>query len=416
MSALPVRGFRFLDDNEVSVFNFDDVDADGEHGFIREVDLLYSVPNDDCATKALHDLHNDYPLAPEHLLITENLLSPFCKSFNQKHFECKKLCPNLYDKIKYVTHIKNLKLYKRLGMTVTKIHRILTFVQSSWIKPYIELNTSLRQRACNQFERDLFKLMNNALFGKFLQRSRDQKNIDLISDATTFQKLIAKPQLESFKIINENTVLVDRLRATVLLDKPIQVGFCVLELSKTLMYEFHYDVMKRKYGSASKLLYTDTDSLCYFVQTPDIYQDMMSLKDKYLDTSDYPREHMLYSDKNKKVPGFMKDETNGVLIKSFCGLRSKMYSLLTTETKMSKLTAKGVKRGFVKKHVRHEMYLKTLKDRTCTYANFINFRSRSHKIETIKINRVCLSAYDDKRYVNNVDGVCTLAYGHYSIV
>ena len=142
----------------------------------------------------------------------------------------------------------------------------------------------------------------------------------------------------------------------------------------------------------------------------------MSLKDKYLDTSDYPREHMLYSDKNKKVPGFMKDETNGVLIKSFCGLRSKMYSLLTTETKMSKLTAKGVKRGFVKKHVRHEMYLKTLKDRTCTYANFINFRSRSHKIETIKINRVCLSAYDDKRCVNNVDGVCTLAYGHYSIV
>ena len=126
-----MKGFRFFGDNEVSVFNVDDVDADGENGFICEVDLLYSVPNDDCATKALHDLHNDYPLAPEHLLITENLLSPFCKSFNQKHFECKKLCPNLYDKIKYVTHIKNLKLYKRLGMTVTKIHRILTFVQSS---------------------------------------------------------------------------------------------------------------------------------------------------------------------------------------------------------------------------------------------------------------------------------------------
>jgi hypothetical protein len=180
------------------------------------------------------------------------------------------------------------------------------------------------------------------------------------------------------------------------------------------MYEFHYDVMLKKYGDDARLLFTDTDSLCYHIFTADIYDDMMPLRDTHFDTSDYPKDHKLFSLKNKKVPGLMKDEGHGVVIEQFVGLKAKQYSILSSDASHSKMTAKGVKKCFVKNHVRHEMYVKTLHDRKCTYANFVNFRSRCHKIESVNIHKICLNAYDDKRYVC-VDGVSTLAYGHYSL-
>ena len=138
---------------------------------------------------------------------------------------------------------------------------------------------------------------------------------------------------------------------------------------------------------------------------------MIPLKDEWFDTSDYPKDHILFSTRNAKVLGKMKDECAGECVEEFVGLRSKMYSLLSAQSKM---TAKGVKRGFVKKHVKHAMYKRTLLQRKCTFAQFVNFRSRAHKIESVNFHRVCLSAYDDKRYVMS-DGIHTLAYGHYSL-
>ena len=128
----------------------------------------------------------------------------------------------------------------------------------------------------------------------------------------------------------------------------------------------------------------------------------------------YPKNHPLYSPRNAKVVGMMKDECAGDYVQEFVGLRSKMYSLLTCNPTHLKMTAKGVKRGFVQKNVKHAMYKKTLFNRACTYANFVNFRSRSHKIESVQIHRTCLSAYDDKRYVLQ-DGISTLAYGHFAL-
>ena len=141
---------------------------------------------------------------------------------------------------------------------------------------------------------------------------------------------------------------------------------------------------------------------------------MIPFKDEWFDTSEYPKDHFLYSSRNAKVLGKMKDECAGDYVEEFVGLRSKMYSLLTCNPSHSKKTAKGVKRGFVKKHVKHAMYKKTLIERKCTYANFVNFRSKAHKIETVNFHRTCLSAYDDKRFVLD-DGITTLAYGHYSM-
>ena len=137
---------------------------------------------------------------------------------------------------------------------------------------------------------------------------------------------MAKPTFHRFKIFNEGLVGVQLLQVDLMLNKPIQVGFLILDLSKTLMYKSHYDYIKEKYPKA-KLLFTDTDSLCYDIPTEDIYKDME--QDAHLfDTSDYPKEHFLHSTVNKKVLGKMKDETAGVPIEEFVGLRPKMYSLM----------------------------------------------------------------------------------------
>ena len=399
---LPVGGFRFLTDDEIAQIDFTAVPDDSDIGYVVECDLEY--PSE------LHDNHNDYPLAPEHMTITQDQLSEFCKSMNMKHVMVEKLIGTLQTKIKYKVHYRNLKLYLELGMKILHVHRVLAFVQKPWLKTYIDLNTRMRQQAKSEFEKDFFKLMNNAVFGKSMENVRKRRNIELVCDSVKLKKLLAKPQLEQFIIVNKDTVLVDRIRKTVTLNKPIYVGFTVLDISKLLMFDFHYNVVIKRYGSNARLLFSDTDSLCYHVFTDDVYRDMLKYRNM-LDTSGYPRDHPLYSAENMKVIGKMKDECNGQPPLEFVGLRAKMYSLLTYDQSMMKRTAKGVKKRYVKKHLRHDMYLRTLRGRTIEQAKYRLFRSRAHKIETVVCSKIALCAYDDKRYVLN-DGISTLAYGH----
>jgi hypothetical protein len=253
--------------------------------------------------------------------------------------------------------------------------------------------------------------MNNSTFGKTMENVRGRRNFELICNEKTLMKRVAKPQFEGFKIINENTVLVECVKRVVLLNKPMYAGFCILELSKVLMYFYHYNVIVKRYGSAAQLLFTDTDSLTYHIRCNDFYSDMLIDKHLY-DTSNYDPTHVLFSKVNEKTLGKFKDECAGKSPLEFVGLRSKMYSLLVDRDTPSKKTAKGVKRKFVEKSVRHDMYLSTLKSRECTKANFVNFRSVAHTVETVHFSRICLSAYDDKRYVDDEDGISTLAYGH----
>jgi hypothetical protein len=114
-------------------------------------------------------------------------------------------------------------------MKLLKVHRVVEFVQNSWLKSYIELNTRLRQSAKSEFEKDFFKLMNNACFGKSMENVRNRRFVEIVGDSTKLKKLIAKPQTEQFLIINEDMVLIDRMKKEVLLKKPIYVGFTVLE-------------------------------------------------------------------------------------------------------------------------------------------------------------------------------------------
>ena len=238
-----------------------------------------------------------------------------------------KLVPNLWNKRKYVIHYRNLKQYLSLGTKLTKIHRVLQVKQEAWLKPYVELNSQLRREAKTDFEKDLFKLMNNSVFGKTLENVRKRVNIKLVTEPHFSHVFLEdRTYKRSVVFINDEEkkdyfVGVERKHTSVVLDKPIYKRFTVLELSKLHMYNFPYKVVMAKYGpEKAKLLFTDTDSLTSQIKTDDLYQDMLEDQDLF-DTRNYPREHPLYSSANQKVIGEFKDETGGLPIVEWVGLR-----------------------------------------------------------------------------------------------
>ena len=232
----------------------------------------------------LHEFLADYPPAAEKRSITYVMLSPkqreLLGAFNanaESYGSTEKLVPNLENKRHYVVHYRTLQRYLKLGFKLTKVHRMLEFDQSPWLKPYIDFNTEQRTRASNEFEKDFFKLMNNAMFGKTMENLRNRRNIELATERNRIIKLAARPTFRSKTIISDDLTAVENYKTSVTLDKPIYVGFAVLELSKDLMFDFHYGYIKRKYpGDQSTLLFTDTDSLAYSIRTSDVYADMLA--------------------------------------------------------------------------------------------------------------------------------------------
>lgn len=439
IQKLPFGGFKWYDFGEINELNrkylhhkfinplhtfINNLNCDDEDGYFVECDLHYP--------KELHDSHNSYPLAPEKKSIKKSELSPYqlnqLETHNEKHCETiEKLVPNFNDKEKYVCHIRNLKYYIEKGLVITKIHRILQFKQSDWLKSYIDFNTTERAKSKNDFEKDFFKLMNNAVFGKTMENMRNRVDIRLFTDEKKAMYQIAKPQYETHKIYGENLIAIKQLKKVVELNKPIYVGLTVLDLSKLHMYDFHYDYIIPKYGDSQQLLFTDTDSLCYHIQTEDIYKDMY--EDKHLfDMSGYEMDGYRSRDNtNKKVIGKFKDETEGNPIIEFCGLRSKMYSI-KTEDGEEKKTGKGIKKSALKKKINHENYLQCLfpngapsiaslfneECKTRQLVSFNNMRSINHDVYGFKFTRVGLSCSNDKQYLLD-DGITSYSYGHYKI-
>ena len=378
-------------------------------GYILEVDLEYP--------KELHDLHNEYPYCPEHIRVTNDMLSNYSKRLAKEHNiktgNYTKLIPTLLDKKEYVIHERNLRQAIDAGLVLTKIHRVLEFDQKPWIKDYIDFNTEKRKEAKNDFEKDFFKLMNNSFFGKTMEDKRKRQNIKLINNnEKMLLKYIAKPTYIGRKIFDEYLVAIHNIQPILKLDKPIYAGFCILELSKTLMYNFHYDYIKKKYGDNARLLFTDTDSLCYEIKTENIYKDMYKNKELF-DLSDIRKEKLLKfkDDRNKKVIGKMKLEYVNNPIEEFIGLKSKMYSIKFADGKEDK-KAKGIVKSVIKKNIKHDMYKNTLETGGKIYSKMNVIRSLNHQIYTMQLNKISLSAYDDKRWIKQ-DGIQSYAYGHY---
>jgi hypothetical protein len=191
-----------------------------------------------------------------------------------------------------------------MGLKLTKIHRVLKFNQSRKLKPYIDFNTQQRALSKNELEKDLYKPMNNAVFGKTMENMREHVNIGLYTEEKRVQKQINKPPFLQQNIYSEGLVAIKQSKYEVELNKPIYVGLSVLDLSKLHMYQFHYGYIKLKYGDKATLLFTDTDSLCYHIQTEDIYKDKKENSELF-DFSDYTGDgYMSCDNTNKNVADY----------------------------------------------------------------------------------------------------------------
>ena len=405
---LPTGGFKWLTEKQINKINLAQYNEDSNKGLLIEVDLEYS--------KELHDLHNDYPVAAERVCVNKDMLSEYCKTIATKYNISAglvhKLIPTLSNKEKYVLHYRNLQLYLDLGLKINKVHRVLEFNQSPWLKEYISFNTIKRTQAKNAFEKDFFKLMNNSVFGKTMENIRKRVDVKLITDEKKLLKMVSKPTYVSSKIFNENLVALHKRKETLTLNRPSYVGMCILDLSKTLMYDFHYNYIKEKYGNKAKLLFTDTDSLTYEIETDDVYRDFWNDKDRF-DNSEYPESSPYFDKTNKKVIGKFKDEACSIPITEFIGLRSKMYSYIKDNNKGGK-TAKGIKKNIINKNIKHTDYKNVLLENRQIQHTMKTIRSSKHQLGSYEINKISLSCFDDKRYILT-NGIESLAYGHYYI-
>ena len=393
---LPTGGFEWVDNLE----NFDliNIPENSEIGYILEVDLSYP--------ETLHDTHKDFPFCPE-------------KS-TPKGSKQTKLLATLYDKKNYVLHYRNLQQALTHGLILTKIHRILKFNQSPWLKSYINLNNELRKKATNEFEKNLYKLLNNACFGKTMENVRKRVDIKLknkFKGRYGAEALISKPNFHRRVVFDQDLVAIEMKQTSVTMDKPIYVGMCILELSKTIMYDFHYNHILPDFKDNVNLIYSDTDSYIYLFKKQNIYK-YIKQNIHLFDTSDYePNNVYGIPLKNRKVLGIMKDEVAGKIIREIVALRAKMYAyeIDNNNKKEECKRAKGIKKCVVNKTISFSDYLDCLENKTEIMREQRLFKSELHNVFTICQKKIALSAYDDKRYLIKNSKSETLPWGHKNI-
>ena len=370
---LPVNGFK-------RVKNTSKIDEEFRKNYDEDSDKGYIIEVDDKYPRKIHDLHSDLPFLPKRMKIDK----------------CKKLVCNLRNKKKYVVHGRSLKQALNHGLKLKKVHRIIEFNQEAWIKPCIDMNTELRKIAKNDFEKDFFKLMNNAVLGKTMENVRKHRDIKLVTTDKKRCKLVSELSCHTMNYISEDLSIIEMKRTKIKMNKPIYLGLSILQISKLLMYEFWYDYMKPKYGDNVKLCYIDTDSFIMNIKTEDFYKDIANDVEKRFDTSNYERDRPLPTVKNKKVIGLMKDKLGGRVITDFVALRPKTYAYLTDDCKEDK-KAKGTKKCVIKRMIKFDDYKNCLLNGEVILKSQERFIIKRHDVYTENINKIALSSNEDKR-------------------
>ncbi|XP_030764719.1 uncharacterized protein LOC115888968 isoform X2 [Sitophilus oryzae] len=394
---LPLRDFRWLTEREIIDLDIMNVEDDSKYGYVLEVDIHYP--------KHLHDKHSDLPF------LVENIVPPTETS------KLTKLIPNLNDKRKYIVHYQTLKQAIKNDLIVTEIHRVLKFQQSRWLKKYIDFNTELRNKSKTKFKKDLFKLYNNAVFGKTMENVENRKDIKLVTHWENkgkrlgAQALIARPNFKTSSIFTEDLVAIHMGRLKILYDKPIYTGFSILDMSKVVIYDFFYNFIKKKFGADASLLYTDTDSLILKIYTENFYQIMVENPTKF-DTSNYAFNNNYNIKKSESILGRMKDEFPSDPIKCFYGTGAKAYYVASVNTEIKK--AKGVKKPIIAKDLTVDDYKKVVERGGLIFRKMKSFKSDLHDVYTMITNRVALNSRDDKRYLIPTT-TKTLPWGHTDI-
>lgn len=392
---LPQSNFTWMTADEISKLDVLGIPDTSDTGYVLEVDLEYP-PH-------LQNDHNDLPYCPE-LLIPPN-----------SKFRNSKLIPNFYNKNKYIIHYRNLKQCLEAGLTLHKIYRSLKFKQAPWLQPYIDLNTKLRNQSANAFEKDCFKLKTNSVFGKTMENVDKRIDMKLVTHWEKIGKrrgaeiLMSKPNFKDRVIFCETLVAIQFNRTSVLYDKPMYVGFSILDISKTVIYDFFYNFLKQQYHNKVSLLYSDTDSLILEIFTDNFYTDMKKHLNRF-DTSNYSKDRRYGMPVTESVVGKMKDEFAGIPVSSFYGTAAKSYCVSVADEEIMK--AKGVSKTATEKYLTASTYKAIAEGRSgSVLVQMYSFRSHLHTMYTELRNKIALSCFDDKRYV--IPGSTkTLAWGH----
>ena len=256
---LPVGGYTRSNNHDRYTSEFiKNYNENSNLRYLFEVDIEYP--------QHLHEIHSHLPFLSE---------------------KKEKLLATLNDKENCVVHICALKPALTRRLTLKKIHRVTKFRQEGWLKPYIDKNTKLRKEAKNEFEKNFFKLMNNAVFGKMMENVRNHREVKLIVSEVRRKKLASEPNYHSCKVFSEDLMAIEMRKTSVFMDKPIPAGQAILDISKTLMYKLWYDYLKPQYQDKVKLCYMDTDSFIFQIETEDFYEDIANDVNEWFDTSKY---------------------------------------------------------------------------------------------------------------------------------
>ena len=309
-------------DNNVELEDILNTPDDSDIGYFVEADLIYP--------DKIKEKTKNFPFAPVNKKINPDNFNDYMKEIKPDTYtQNKKLICDWSDKKNYLIHYRMLKFYIRHGMIVDKVHEIISFKQSRWLEKYINFNTQKRNQTVNDFEKDFYKLLNNAFYGKTMESVRNSLKIKFVKK-DDYREIIKQQSKLTFNGIHksyENCASYTFKQNEVLMDKPIYLGFTVLELSKLLMYETYFDKLQPYFRQEKiQLHYMDTDSFVLSVNTKDIIKDLKNLEDIF-DFSNLDKNLELFSNKNKKLIGFFKFETpKSIWIDEFVCLRSKMYA------------------------------------------------------------------------------------------
>ena len=400
--------------------------------YILEVDLQYP--------EELHDRDDDYPMAPELMEITFDMLSEKAAELHRFYYNeskpySRKLICSLLPKKKYVVFSENLKFYIQRGMKVTKLHSAMKFKTQAMLAPYIDFNTKQRAASGNdECRRNFFKIMNNAVYGKTIENVLKRLMVKIYTDAELARKHAEKPHCINFKAFKEDLIALEMRQVNQVINKPFQIGFAVLEYSKLHMQRT-YATLKDHFGQNMRLLYTDTDSFILQFFTDDLYKEILEHQNirNLFDFSEIPANHpsglSTPNDPNKGIVGFFKDETKANPVIELVALKPKMYSFTVAEccqpgsNAIPKVKSKQVGKGIARAALRtttHEQYLDMFQEREATKVTNKRIGSLLHQVYTMSVEKRALMAFDDKRVLlanlpNGQPNPYTHAYGHYSL-
>ena len=331
LQHLPTSNFQIYESNSITESFINKVLSTHDCSNLGYVLLVYLIYPDNIKYKT-----KNFPFCPENKTIGPNNFTEYMQEHVPKPFRpIGKLICDQTNKEYYIVHYRNLKFYIRIGMIISKLHRIVSFDQSPWLQRYIDYITKKTAEADSDFMKDYHKNLICSFFGKTMENVRNRIKVEIVKNTNERKNLSFQSRLD-FNAIHKSYQDYDTYTFksnVVKMEKPIYLGFTILELSKLLMYETYYDKLQKYFGvDGTQIHYQDTDAFVMSIRTTDIVNDLSKLQDQYkmFDFSNLNKEHILFSSEFKKIPGYLKIETpKSLYIDKFVCLRSKCYAYMT---------------------------------------------------------------------------------------